>query len=234
MGGERMPEAESPPVRMEGAPQRGSGWARSDPLEGVRFCVIDTETTGLNPRLDRLISIGGVVVLGGQIVVQDSFEAMVPVAYNSPTVVVHGITREESRKGVPEDQALSGFAEWLDGSILVGHHLSHDLEVLAWRIREHGREPPRNPAIDTLHLVHALADAALLPMAEAPGAGSLDGLCLRFGIPPHDRHTAAGDAFLTAQILLRLLRLAGRAGWRDLGALLDRASVPGRTQDDPR
>jgi DNA polymerase III epsilon subunit-like protein len=33
-----------------------------------------------------------------------------------------------------------------------------------------------------------------------------------FGVIPHDRHTASGDAFLTAQVFLRLLRLAGRHG----------------------
>jgi hypothetical protein len=33
-----------------------------------------------------------------------------------------------------------------------------------------------------------------------------------FDVVPHDRHTASGDAFLTAQVFLRLLRLAARHG----------------------
>jgi DNA polymerase-3 subunit epsilon len=40
----------------------------------------------------------------------------------------------------------------------------------------------------------------------------LDDLCRRFDITMHDRHTASGDAFLTAQVFLRLHRLAVRAG----------------------
>jgi DNA polymerase-3 subunit epsilon len=48
---------------------------------------------------------------------------------------------------------------------------------------------------------------------------SLDSLCGRFGIEAHDRHTAGGDAFITAQIFIRLLRLARKAGRNTLGAL---------------
>ncbi len=41
---------------------------------------------------------------------------------------------------------------------------------------------------------------------------SLDGLCTMFGVTAHDRHTAGGDAFLTAQIFFRLLRAAKDEG----------------------
>jgi DNA polymerase III epsilon subunit-like protein len=49
-----------------------------------------------------------------------------------------------------------------------------------------------------------------------PERHSLDALCERFGITPHDRHTALGDAFLTAQILLRVLKEAGKLGMWNL------------------
>ena len=50
---------------------------------------------------------------------------------------------------------------------------------------------------------------------------SLDGLCGMFGVIPHDRHTAAGDAFMTAEVFLRLLRLASRSGRTTLGKLME-------------
>ncbi len=43
-----------------------------------------------------------------------------------------------------------------------------------------------------------------------------------FGVIPHDRHTAAGDAFITAQVFLRLLRLAARHGRTTLGRVAER------------
>ena len=48
---------------------------------------------------------------------------------------------------------------------------------------------------------------------------TLDALCEMFGVIPHDRHTAAGDAFITAQVFLRLRRLALRYGREQLGRI---------------
>jgi len=55
---------------------------------------------------------------------------------------------------------------------------------------------------------------------------SLDGLCRRFGVQPHDRHTAAGDAFITAQIFVKLLRVAKRAGRDTLSQITQRFEDP--------
>ena len=47
---------------------------------------------------------------------------------------------------------------------------------------------------------------------EEPRGYSLDALCEHFNIVPHDRHTALGDSFLTAQVLLRILKEAAKCG----------------------
>ena len=43
-----------------------------------------------------------------------------------------------------------------------------------------------------------------------------------FGVIPHDRHTASGDAFITEQVFLRLLALAARHGRTTLTRLGER------------
>jgi DNA polymerase III epsilon subunit-like protein len=50
---------------------------------------------------------------------------------------------------------------------------------------------------------------------------TLDALCDMFGIVPYDRHTACGDAFMTAQVFLRLLHLASRHGRRTLDLIAE-------------
>jgi DNA polymerase-3 subunit epsilon len=50
---------------------------------------------------------------------------------------------------------------------------------------------------------------------------TLDALCDMFGVIPHGRHTASGDAFLTAQIFLRLRPLALRYGRGHLGPICE-------------
>ena len=61
---------------------------------------------------------------------------------------------------------------------------------------------------------------------EAISEFSLDGLCSLFGVIPHDRRTASGDAFMTAQVFLRLLRLAERLGRSTLGQLTEQFIPP--------
>jgi DNA polymerase-3 subunit epsilon len=67
----------------------------------------------------------------------------------------------------------------------------------------------------TLHLDD---DGAFADRAKPEGF-SLDTLCDMFGVTPHDRHTAGGDAFITAQIFLRLLRAAKTVGRTTLADL---------------
>src|SRR3954451_13005402 len=176
------------------------------PVEQVRFVALDTETTGLDPRRDRLITIGAVAVCGGEILLDDAFEVLLKLAYNNSSVTVHGITRDEALGGMDEPEALAGFLDYLADGVIVGHHIGHDIEALNCACERHFDFKLRNRSLDTMDLtLHLNDDGAFAGRPMAQGF-SLDGLCEMFGVAPHDRHTAGGDAFLTARIFLRLLR----------------------------
>ncbi|MFH0340834.1 MAG: PolC-type DNA polymerase III [Chromatiales bacterium] len=197
-------------------------WAEDTPAERVRFVVLDSETTGLDPRHDRLISLGAVAVLQREIHLADAFETLLSVAYNSAAVTVHGITRDQARDGLGEPEALEQFIAYLKDGVIVGHHIGHDIAILNSACGRHFGFALRNRWIDTMDLaLHLERDGAFAGGAEIKSF-SLDALCQRFGVIPHDRHTAGGDAFLTAQVFLKLLRLAQRSGRRTLAALTER------------
>jgi DNA polymerase-3 subunit epsilon len=189
------------------------------PVEQVRFVVLDSETTGLDPRRDRLITIGAVAVRDGEILLDDCFEVMMKLAYNNSSVTVHGITRDEAAGGMEEREAMTLFLEYLGDGVIVGHHIGHDIEALNCACERHFGLRLRNRSLDTMDLTLHLKDDggfAGRPMADG---FSLDGLGEMFGVAPHDRHTAGGDAFITAQIFQRLLRVAHKVGRRTLGSL---------------
>lgn len=73
-----------------------------------------------------------------------------------------------------------------------------------------------------MHLTFALEQSGLLERlpGDTEPNHSLDELCHRFGVAPHDRHTAMGDAFLTGQVLLKLLGRASRGGLRTIEQLV--------------
>ena len=69
-------------------------WTEDTPVDQVRFILLDSETTGLDPRKDRLITIGAIAVIDGELLLEDVYEALLKVEYNSSAVTVHGVTRD--------------------------------------------------------------------------------------------------------------------------------------------
>ncbi len=195
-------------------------WLDDSPLEKVRFCVLDCETTGLDPRRHRIISIGAVAVSDAQIVLGDSLEVLLRVRFNTAATLVHGITRSETRDALDEPDALCALLDYLRDGVIVGHHINHDLAMINAALARYGDARLRNRHLDTGQLMLALIDQGAFGPEPALQDLSLDGLCRFFDIVPHDRHTAPGDAFLTASILLRLLRVAARSGRSTLAELL--------------
>ena len=204
-------------------------WQDDTPIDRVRFVVLDSETTGLNPRTDRIITIGAVAVEAGDLVLGDSFHSLIRVSQNTPAVTVHGVTRDESRKGVEEAAALEAFLDYLRDGVIVGHHIGHDVATFNAGYERHWGVQMLNRSLDTM-------DLALLLERDGAFAGrppirhfTLDALCERFGVIPHDRHTATGDAFITGQVFQRLLRLAARNGRATLGPLSEPFLPPALT-----
>lgn len=196
-----------------------STWADDAPVDQVRFVVLDSETTGLDPRHDRLITIGSVGVRAGEIQIDDSFDALIRVDANTSAVAVHGVTRDESRHGIEEPVALERFLDYVGDGVIVGHHIGHDIATFDAGYERHWGMRLLNRSMDTmdltLHLEQDGAFAGRPPIRHF----TLDALCEMFDVIPHDRHTAGGDAFITAQVLLRLLKLAARHGRTTLGSV---------------
>ena len=105
-------------------------WTDDTAIGRVRFVVLDSETTGLNPRTDRLVTIGAVGVQGHEILLADSFEALIRVAENTSAVTVHGVTRDESLSGLEEPEALERFLDYLEDGVIVGRHIGHDVAMI--------------------------------------------------------------------------------------------------------
>jgi DNA polymerase-3 subunit epsilon len=202
------------------------------PAGDVRFVVLDCETTGLDAKKDRIITMGAVVVQDGEILLEEQFEALLHISHNTSAVLVHGITAEEAaEQGVTEEEALREFLPYLGNGVIVGHHIGFDVDVLSLACERCFGFSLRNRWLDTMELTLHLEKVGAFEKVAGANAGgsvppfrdfSLDGLCRLFGVSPHDRHTAAGDAFISAQIFLKLLRLARHHDRTTLGQLAER------------
>jgi len=203
-----------------------STWREDTPASEVRFVVLDSETTGLDPRKDRLITIGAVAVRHDEIVLEDSYETLIRQDFNTSSVTVHGITREHTLNGVEEPEALESFLDYLADGVIVGHHISHDVEMLNAGYDRYFGFKLQNRFLDTMALTLNLEKDGAFTQRGPIRQFELDALCEMFGVIPHDRHTAPGDAFITAQVFLRLLRLGKKFGRTTLGAVAETYEPP--------
>ena len=203
-----------------------TSWHDEDSNDRVRFVVLDSETTGLNPAVDRLITIGAVAVLGGEILLDDNFSALIRIDRNTEAVTVHGVTRDQARNGLEEPEALAAFLEYLRDGVIVGHHIGHDIATIDAALQRLWAIRLLNRSLDTMDLTLHLERDGALAGHQPVRQFTLEALCTMFGVVPHDRHTATGDAFITAQVFLRLLRLAGRSGRSRLAQLTETYAVP--------
>ncbi|WP_018477121.1 3'-5' exonuclease [Pontibacter roseus] len=193
------------------------------PLAEAELVVFDTETTGLDRRQDRVLSIGAVRVRGLQVLVSDTFECLVQQegAPTNKSAEVHGLLSKQLEQGIPEREAVEQFVGFIGGAILVGQHVAFDIDMVNQMLRRQGINGKlRNRSVDTAKLAIRLerrhADSHTLKPAEY----SLDALCDRYNLPTDDRHTASGDAFATALLLLKLLALAKQRGIKTVGELV--------------
>ena len=168
-------------------------------LDSVRFVVFDTETTGLNPKSDRILSIGTVSVKAFQIDVSDSLECYLKQEqFNKDTVQIHGLLKEGNIKKLEENEAIAAFLTHIKNSVLVAHHAAFDLAMINEALKRMSLPKLKNKVIDTGQLYDKTK------YIKDNKHYSLDELCATFEIKMHDRHTASGDAFITAILFLKL------------------------------
>ena len=168
-------------------------------IENTRFVVFDTETTGLETSTDRILSIGAISIFNNVIDVSDNFEVYLKQnEFKSETVEIHGILKEGNLLKLTEAEALEQFINYLGNAVLVAHHTAFDIEMINAALKRLNLPNIKNKSIDTGMLYKKLD-------GKKDTHFSLDVLCNEFNIPKHDRHTASGDAFITAIAFLKIV-----------------------------
>lgn len=193
---------------------------RKQSIESVSFVVFDTETTGLDIRRDRILSIGAVRIENRVIDLSASFECLVRQDRRNggrESIPIHGILPIERPDSLDEEQAVQAFLDYVGNSVLVGHHVLFDTGMINEALKRMGLGKLKNRYLDTARLALRLQTGPYRQPGQYPG---LDQLCDQYGILPDDRHTAAGDAFLTAILFLKLLHQLKGRGVRNLEDLL--------------
>ena len=182
----------------------------SRPAKSYRYVVVDVETTGVDLRRDRMVSIAGVRVFEGRILLGQIFNEMVNPGREIPRAAIklHGIVPGLVAESRTAEEVFSDFLDFLGDDILVAHHAGFDLNFLNKIMKRQYGFGLQNLTLDTEKLSREIIFLPLLPPSRAARyqiGYSLDAIADHFGIEIQDRHSAMGDALATAMIFQRIL-----------------------------
>jgi DNA polymerase III subunit epsilon len=180
-------------------------------LADLSCTVFDTETTGLSPSDgDEIIQIGATRIVNGKLLRHESFEQLVDPqrALAAASIAIHGI-QPEALQGQPTIlEVLPVFHTFAAETVLVAHNAAFDMRFLQMKETASGLRFDQ-PVLDTL-----LLSAWLHPNQASH---RLEAIAERLGVAVTGRHTALGDALVTAEVFLRLVPLLQARGVLTLG-----------------
>jgi DNA polymerase-3 subunit epsilon len=177
----------------------------------AELLAVDLETTGLDPRRDQILSIGYVLVIGGQIDLGSAHHHTIRIDQDIPeaSAIIHQITDDQAARGEELGAAMAAFLRALAGRVMIAHHAHIERTFLSSACRRlYGRS-----------LLVSVADTQTLARRsferrDIPFKGSdlrLHALCDRYNLPRYEAHNALSDALAAAELFL------AQAAYRDGG-----------------
>ena len=159
------------------------------------YVSIDLETSGLDPKQDRILEIAAIKVVDGE--VTDTYETLVDAGMHLSERIVSltGITEEMTKTGLEPDTAIRQCVEFIGDMPILGHCIHFDYSFLKRAAVNHGLTFEKE-GIDTLQIARKT-----LPQLESRG---LEPLCSYYQILLEHHHRAMADAGATFQLYKKL------------------------------
>jgi len=167
----------------------------------MRKIVVDTETTGLDPKQGhRIIELAAIELDGRKVSLRRFHRYLNPEReIEAGAVAIHGLTYERLQNEAKFGDIAPGFLEFIEGAELIIHNAPFDIGFLNHELELIGLPPLQNAVVDTLKIAREMH----------PGKkNSLDALCGRYAIDNAHRslHGALLDTELLAEVFFAMTR----------------------------
>jgi DNA polymerase-3 subunit epsilon len=170
-----------------------------------RYVVLSTETTGLNPKRDVILSFGAVAVVNDIIRIGDNFEVVIlQYKYLHDNGLSNEFLIESKLSKLAEPQAIQAFVEYIGNAVLVGYRIHFDVEMLNAVLERMECGKLKNEALDIEIMHQKLIDSTNKSF-------SLEDLIKHYKLPLNEKKSASDDAY---SIALLFLKLKSRLGFK--------------------
>ncbi|ACZ11859.1 3'-5' exonuclease [Sulfurospirillum deleyianum] len=165
--------------------------------------VFDTETTGLNPKKDEILSIGAVKVRGNKILMSEKFELFVKPRFevNETSIKIHQIRNIDVQNALSPREAIEQFLHFIGARPLVGYYLEFDVAMINKYLKAWLNIYLPNPQIELSGLYH---DKKIKRIPDGVIDLRFDVMMKELGLPIFGKHDALNDAMMSAMMYVKL------------------------------
>ena len=167
------------------------------------YICFDCETTGLNPKIDDIISIGAVLIKNNTIVSSKKFVKFVKpkTKLQAEAIKVHHIRECDLENAEEIDDVIVEFLEFIGNRKLVGYFLEFDMAMINKYLKPKLGITLPNDAIEVSAIYH---DFKIEAIPQSHIDLRFDTILRELQIPSLGKHDAYNDAIMTAMIFLKL------------------------------
>ena len=173
------------------------------PYTGTELVVLDTETTGLDPKKDEILSIGAVIIRDNKIVMHRSFERFLKpsAGISQESIKIHHIRECDLAHAVEVEVAIRELLDFIENRPIAGYYIGFDHQIVSQYTKRYIGIPLPNETIELSSMYYRrYRKSSSYEFVDLKFDAIMDALHLPF----LGKHDALNDAVMSAMIYLKL------------------------------
>jgi DNA polymerase-3 subunit epsilon len=182
-----------------------------EPYEGDEVVVLDTETTGLDPRRDAILSIGAVVVRKEKILMSQSFERFIRPegTISEASIKIHHLRACDLEGSEASEPVIRDLLSFVRNRPIVGYYIGFDHAILSRYVRDLIGVTLPNPVIELSSMYYRrYRKSSAYEFVDL----KFDTIMEALDLPQLGKHDALNDALMSAMMYLKLRTLPEHKG----------------------
>lgn len=163
----------------------------------TKYVVISMETSGLDTDKDVIMAIAATSVINNRIILKDSFELFIQHKALSEANLDNEFITVSKVDKITENQSIEIILNYISNSILIGHRIDFDIEMLNKLLSKLKLGKIRNEAFDIEAMLNKLLETNDKKYA-------LDEMSTILKMPVSNRNSVADDAYSIALLFLKM------------------------------
>jgi len=182
-----------------------------EPYSGEELVVLDTETTGLDPQKDEILSIGAVIIRDNKIVMHQSFECFLKPSANisQESIKIHHIRECDLAHAIEAEDGIRQLLDFIRNRPIVGYYIDFDHKIISRYTKKIIGSTLPNPTIELSSMYYKrYRKSSSYEFVDL----KFDTIMYTLELPFLGKHDALNDAIMSGLIYLKLKTMAEYKG----------------------